>query len=461
MQKHDARGLATTTKDGRVLDIFEQALDKAMSFAADPLALIDTALEADPEFVMGHCFRATLNALAMERHLLPEISRSVEAAEALKPKANARERSHIAAVRAWCDGDLGKAVSAWESVLLDHPRDLLAIFGAHQTDFYLGDPVQMRDRISRVMRAWDETLPGYGYVLGIHAFGLEECAHYRRAEEAGRKAVALNPDDVYAVHAVAHVMEMQGRQRDGIEWMMGRADHWAQPNGMTIHCWWHTTLYHLELGEIDRVLDLYDNRIYNKNSDISLEELDAAALLWRLNLLNVDVGDRWQELADKWEPSAEDTYYAFNDMHAMMTFAGANRDFAAAKLLGACASYVTERQGTNARMTSAVGIPVCRAILAFARGDYGSAVDLLLPVRYHSHTFGGSYAQRDVIAQTLIEASLRCGRYNLAHALLAERLALKPTSPLTWQTLARALQGLDEGKAAAEAQDKAAKLAAA
>ncbi len=461
MQKNDARGLATTTTSGQALDIFEQALDQAMSFAADPLATIDTALDKDPEFVMGHCFKATIKALAMERHLLPEICQSIEAAEALKSKANVRERGHIAAIRAWSNGDLGKAVRAWESVLLDHPRDLLAIFGAHQTDFYLGDPIQMRDRISRVMRAWGETLPGYGYVLGIHAFGLEECAHYRRAEEAGRKAVALNPNDVYAVHAVAHVMEMQGRQRDGIKWMMDLTDHWGQPNGMTIHCWWHTTLYHLELGEIDRVLELYDSKIYNKSADISLEELDAAAMLWRLNLLDVDVGDRWQELADKWEPSAEDTYYAFNDMHAMMTFAGANRDFAAAKLLGACASYVTERHGTNARMTSAVGIPVCRAILAFARGDYGSAVDLLLPVRYHSHTFGGSYAQRDVIAQTLIEAALRCGRYNLAHALLAERLALKSTSPLTWQTLARALKGLNEEKAAAEAEDKAAKLIAA
>jgi len=461
MQQRDARGLATTTSSSQVPEIFEAALDQAMSFVADPLATIDAALDHDPDFVLGHCFKATINALAMERHRLPEICRSVEAAEALIRQANTRERGHIAAVRAWCAGDLGAAVKAWEAVLLDHPRDLLAIFGAHQTDFYLGDPVQMRDRISRVLRAWDESLPGYGYVLGIHAFGLEECAHYRRAEEAGRKAVALNPGDVYAVHAVAHVMEMRGRQRDGIDWMMGLAEHWGRPNGMTIHCWWHTALYHLELGEIDRVLELYDGKIRNKSSDISLEELDAAAMLWRLRLLDVDVGDRWAELADKWEPSAEDTYYAFNDMHAMMTFAGANRDFAAARLLGACASYVTERKGTNARMTADVGIPVCRAILAFARGDYGSAVDLLLPVRYHSDTFGGSYAQRDVIAQTLIEAALRAGRHNLAHALLAERLALKPTSPLTWRNLARALKGLDEAKAAREAEAKAAELVAA
>ena len=177
--------------------------------------------------------------------------------------------------------------------------------------------------------------------------------------------------------------------------------------------------------------------------------------------MGVDVSDRWGELADKWEPSSEDTHYAFNDMHAMMTFAGDGRAEAAARLLAAAASYVTERGGTNATMTKEIGIPVCRAFLAFSRGNYDTVVDLLLPIRYKAFVFGGSYAQRDVISLTLIEAALRAKRYKLAHALLAERTALKPTSPLAWKSMGRALDGLNDVGGAQSAWTKAQELAAA
>ncbi len=457
----DARDVPTSSDNQVSLDIFEDALIQALEIRDDPIATIDKALAADPAFAMGHLLHAQMEILSMERPRLASAARSVEMAEALTAAANDRERGHIAAVRAWLQGDLEGALQHWETILVAHPRDLLALFSAHMTDFYLGDATQMRDRIARVLRAWGDSTPGYGLVQGMYSFGLEECADYARAEEVGRRAVEINPKDVYAIHAVAHVMEMQGRQRDGIDWMTSRQADWSHSLGFKIHLWWHLALYHLDLGQIDRVLDLYDNQIRSKASDISLEELDGAAMLWRLNLLGVDVGARWGELADKWEPSAEDTHYAFNDMHAMMTFAGDGRDTAAARLLGAAASYVTERGGTNARMTREVGIPVCRALLAFSRGDYDATVELLSRIRYKSFVFGGSYAQRDVLGLTLIEAAIRSKRYDLAHALLSERTALKATSPLTWKLMARTLDGLNDQRGAQAAWAKADELMAA
>ena len=56
-------------------------------------------------------------------------------------------------------------------------------------------------------------------------------------------------------------------------------------------------------------------------------------MLWRLHLRGIDVGERWRAVADGWEPMAEDGYYAFNDMHAMMAFVGDGRDQAAADCL--------------------------------------------------------------------------------------------------------------------------------
>ena len=458
MTLNDPRGVPTSCSHQTCIDTLEEALDEALGIWGDPVATIDRALEEDPTFAMGHIFRAEMQLTSMERQRLPQIARDIELAETLTSNANERERSHIAAARAWLEGDIEGARDRFETILLAHPLDLYALYACHMADFYVGDPVQMRDRIARARRAWSETVPGYGYVLGLHAFGMEECGDFAHAEALAREAVEINPKDTYSIHAVAHVMEMTGRQSDGIKWMTGRKDDWVG-SGFGIHLWWHLSLFHLDLEQIDEVMAIYDQGIRNPSSDISLEELDAAALLWRLNLMGVDVGDRWSDLADKWEPSAEDTHYAFNDMHAMMCFAGDRRNEAAARLLAAAASYVTEKGGSNQRMTKEVGIPICRALLAFSRGQYDNAVDLLLPIRYKSFVFGGSYAQRDVINLTLVEAALRAKRFTLAHALLSERVALKPTSSLNWRSMGRALDGLNDVAGAQRAWSRASTLA--
>jgi hypothetical protein len=157
--------------------------------------------------------------------------------------------------------------------------------------------------------------------------------------------------------------------------------------------------------------------------------IDAAALLWRLHLRGVDVGDRWQTVADRFAPAADAGNYAFNDMHAMMAFVGAGRGELANAVLAA-QHEAQGRDDDNAVFTREVGHPLARAIQAFGDGRYAEAVTLIRPVRAYANRFGGSHAQRDVIDLTLIEAALRAGEHDLAGALAAERVAAKPTSPL-------------------------------
>ncbi len=451
----DIRDVPTSTGNAASLDGFERALRQFQGYAGNPVAAIDETLREDPGFVLGHILRADLHILATEKAALGEAARSLEAAEALASGATERERGHIAAIRTWLDGDFAAAAQGWESILLDHPRDILALQAAHLCDFYLGNTPNLRDRVARVLPAWSEGIEGYGFVLGMHAFGLEECADYRRAEETGKRAVALNPKDAWAIHAVAHVLEMEGRQKDGIDWLATRRADWAPDNFFAVHNWWHLALYHLDLADYDRVLALYDEPIRGGRSTVVLDMIDASALLWRLGLLGVDVGRRWQELADAWETLAGDAHYAFNDAHAMMAFASAGRDEVAETLLAAMERCAAEGKGTNAMMTREVGLPAARAFLAFARGDYAKAIDLLLPIRYTAQRFGGSHAQRDLIAQTIIEAALRSKRYPLARALLAERTALKPSSPQNWRNTAHALRGMDDPQGASAAMTRA------
>jgi hypothetical protein len=182
--------------------------------------------------------------------------------------------------------------------------------------------------------------------------------------------------------------------------------------------------------------------------------VDASAMLWRLTLRGVDVGARWQALADTWQPMAQDGFYAFNDVHAIMALVGANRwpevDAALAGL-----ERVASGTGTNAMMSREVGLPLARALAAFGRGQYATVVDELLPVRGHANRFGGSHAQRDIVHLTLLEAALRGRRTALAQALAAERTAAKRSSPFNWQLTARAHEAAGLESAAARARETA------
>ena len=193
----------------------------------------------------------------------------------------------------------------------------------------------LRDRIARALPKWFPGVPGYHTVLGLHAFGLEETGDYAAAEKTGREAVERERRDFWAQHAVAHVMEMQGRQQDGIAWMPDNADGWSRDSFFAVHNWWHVALYHLDLGDIDEVLTLFDGPIYGARSRVILEMIDASAMLWRLHLRGIDVGDRWQAVADAWEPVKDAGNYAFNDAHAAMAFVGAGRPQSLARVIEA------------------------------------------------------------------------------------------------------------------------------
>ncbi len=438
MSIDDRRGNPISAAQPAALMQYELATDLFLGFSAKAGEAADAAIAADPGFVMGHCLKAGVTLAANEKTFEPQVRAAVEAAERLAAGANDRERGHIAAARAFLDGEWRKASTIYGEILIDHPRDTVALQVAHALDFYLGQSPLLRDRIARALPHWSEQVPGYGYVLGMHAFGLEEMGDYGRAEAAGREAVGRNRGDAWAIHAVAHVMEMQGRARDGIDWLAARIEDWgAADNMFAIHNAWHLALFHLDQGEHDKVLALYDERIRAGNSQVALDLVDATAMLWRLELRGVDVGGRWNELAEAWQPSIDGGWYAFNDMHAMMAFVGADRDRDAERLLAAMgrrAEYGT----TNGAMTREVGLPVCRALRALGRGDLATAIGLLESVRLVAHRFGGSHAQRDVLHLTLTEAALRSGGANYARALAAERLALKPTSPFNRRLVERA-----------------------
>jgi tetratricopeptide (TPR) repeat protein len=435
--KIDAAGHTVSGATADSLLAYERAQHELRCYIGDPVATVDRALAASPSMVMAHALKAYLHLLGTEPAGLPVARACYDAAIALP--ANERERRHLEAIRLISDGRWRDAGRVLEDLSADYPRDALALQAGHQVDFFTGDSRMLRDRIARVLPAWSKGVPGYHAVLGMHAFGLEETGDYAQAEKQGRKSVELEPRDGWGQHAVAHVLEMTNQARDGIAWMRGNVAGWAEDSFFAVHNWWHLALYYLELDEIDEVLKLFDGPIYGRRSTVILDMIDASALLWRLHLRGIDVGNRWHALADNWTPLIEAGNYAFNDMHAAMVFVGSRRPQSLQALLETQRAAM-QGSGDNVHFTREVGHDATLAIKAFGEGDYARVVQLLRPIRSYAHRFGGSHAQRDLLDLTLIEASLRAGNHALASALAAERVALRPRSPLARFFLTRGLQ---------------------
>jgi tetratricopeptide (TPR) repeat protein len=409
------------------LAAFERASHELRCYVGDPVASADAAVAASPEMVLAHALRAWLHLLGTEPAGVPVAIESWRAASRLP--ANERELSHLRAIGLLIDGRWREAGRVLEDVSASYPRDPLALQAGHAIDFFTGDSRMLRDRIARAVGAWDERAPGAHAVYGMYAFGLEECGDYEQAERFGKRSVELERRDGWGWHAVAHVMEMQGRTADGIDWLSGDSAAWSEDSFFAVHNWWHLALYHLERGAHGEVLRLCDGPILGKGSSVVLELVDASALLWRLDLLGLDVGDRWEAVANRWAPLVPSGGYAFNECHAMMAFVGSGRKKAQAAALEEL-ERAARSPGDAGVFAADVGLPVAQALQAFGERRYEDAVRLLRPVRSQAHRFGGSHAQRDILDLTLLEAAIRSGNRPLASALAAERSARRPESPL-------------------------------
>jgi tetratricopeptide (TPR) repeat protein len=461
----DQHGLELTGSEAAVAH-YDRAIHELLHFRPEVVDEARDAVQEDETFPMGNALRAYLRLLTTEAEDAAAAAKwwpgFRERAEDLKLQPC--ERGHIEAISAWLDGDMRGAGRILRALTNEHPRDALALAVGHQIDFFTADALSLRDRIGAALTSWSEDEAHYGPVLGMYAFGVEEAGHYDRSEELGRRAVELDPKDVWGIHSVVHTYEMQGRFGEGIRYFDERSEDWSDGNFFNVHNWWHYCLYLLEAGESERALEIYDAVLHNERSEgVALEMLDAAALLWRLYLEGIEQPARWTALADAWHPKVEEPFYAFNDMHAVMSFVGGGRIADAERLIADRERWIAQPHPgvTNHEMTANVGIPVCKAIVAFALARYGQAVDLLYPIRYRINEFGGSHAQRDAVQRTLVEAAIRAGRADTARALVSERIGVKPHSPYNWLKQAQLARSLGEEGLAAVAERRAQKLAGA
>jgi tetratricopeptide (TPR) repeat protein len=403
----DQLGPGLTGSTERALAAYERALACTLSWRGGAEVHLEAALGEAPEFVMAYVLKAYL--LLCSREPSAQTRAACILQHALQFPITPHARLHLAAVAAAVEDDLERSASLLAAALDDNPHDALALHVGQSLDYLGGNSARMHEVACAAISAWSSDMPNYPSVLAMHAFALEECGEYARAEELALRVLELEPRNVRAHHVLAHVFEMLGAAHRGIEWMRAHEPSWRQDSAATTHCWWHTALFHLQETDPRGALLLYDRHLRPAPPYRVADLIDASSLLWRLSLLGADVGDRWLELAQRWSVHISDGYCTFSDLHAMMAFVGAGAWTLAKQLLTELC--VRQHLGTrHGEMSRLVGLPACRALVAFGEGESATAVALLGNLPSIAHRLGGSHAQRDIVHLTLLEAVKRLRR---------------------------------------------------
>lgn len=423
----DRYGCDTTIASKEALEAWDATLHGFMSHAASTGPELNRTLELDPNFALANACKGIFSLLLGRRELDATITAAYETAKASDAEnpVSERERHFISALGAWIDGKQSAAIHEMELVLQNWPHDPLAMKLSHAIRFMLGDLKGMRTSLENIIHVY-KGHKAEGYFNGCYAFTLEETGEYTLAEKRGRTALELAPDDSWGLHAVSHVFDMTGRAKEGLDWLTGKEAAWEHCNNFRYHVWWHIALMHLDLGNFERVLELYDEHIRNDKTDDYRDISNATSVLLRLEFEGVNVGDRWEELSELSSTRTQDNCVAFADLHYMMALCGANDKDNSSALLSSMGSVSETRH--HCEFVNAIkhpGILAATGLEAYRDHDFVTAYQCLAKAMPVMQEIGGSHAQRDIFDRLGIEAAFRAGLSKEASALMRERDKLR------------------------------------
>jgi hypothetical protein len=430
----DAQGQEMTAASEPVARAYDHAIEGFLKYRFDTPQRLKAALALDAEAPMLHVMKGAFPLMSYNAQFVPAAKAS--AAKAASLARTERERAHVAALDAWAEGAPERALAIWRGIVDLHPRDLLAFRLHHFAAFWMGRAEEMLGVAEAALPHWSAGIPGWGSMLACRAFANEECGHRRVAENAGREAVRIDPGDLWAVHAVAHVLEMEGRRGEGIAWVEQARPHVEGANNIAHHVFWHQALFHLERGEHAAVLRLYDTGFRDLGSpvtqvqpDLYIDCQNAASMLFRLERQGVDVGARWVELADKAEARIGDCLSPFTLPHWMMALCATGRFAAARRMLEAMGDFARANTGEVPRVVREAAIPCCEALLKRAEGDAAGAVGAMRPALGRLYEMGGSHAQQDVLEQLFLDCAVEAGCAGDVRTLLERAAGRWPIGP--------------------------------
>ena len=433
--RKDLHGLTLSTDSTEAADAFDRATMAYLKYRTDAGRHLAAATKADPDFALGHVVRGYFNLLSYNAANLQAAAEALADARKHASRTTTREAAHIEALSKWIDGDLDRGLEIWEGVLAEHPHDTLAFRLHHFNAFWLGRPGTMQAEVEKAFPHWSNEHAGWSMMLACRCFAHEESGNYTLAESAGRMAIDVDPGDLWAAHGIAHVLEMQGRRGEGIEWLKRLEPNWAGGNNLKHHLSWHRAMFHMERREFDEVLTQYDSGFRDMGSpltqalpDMYIDVQNAASMLFRLERHGVDAGSRWVELADKAEARIGDCLSAFTLPHWMMALAATGRTDAANRMIEAMQAH-GRGNGTVARLVGRLALPLCQAVLAHRQGRHEEVLTHMRPIVSDMYLLGGSHAQQDVLEQLFLDSALKADAGDDVRLMLERVAGRHPVPP--------------------------------
>jgi tetratricopeptide (TPR) repeat protein len=415
--KTDACGLTVTTTSPEALDAWDRAVDAALGWKASALDLFREATSRDPALAIAHAGAAA--CLFLEERFAETKAASEAARAAVTPAVSPREQSYVDAVTLWTAGRVPEAEQAMREHVRRWPRDLAIVQRLYFVYFWQGKFPEMLEATTELVRH----NPDSAYMMGMHAFALEEAGRCAEAIGLAERAIAKHPSDAWSIHALAHALFESATFDTGIARLPACIGPCTGLNWFRNHLWWHVALMHLSRGEYERVSEMSREHFEREPSSIAGDLHDAISLLWRFELIGRPPGDRWAPFAAIARERISRTGLQFHVAHVAMALAAAGDWTATAQQV----SLLRERAPKDRTgLTADVLVPLVEGLHAFAARDYARTVERIEPLRPRVVELGGSRAQRDVFHDTLLEACFRSGDVDRAERLLTERLHHRP-----------------------------------
>lgn len=443
---HDRYGQVVTTDSPDVvagIDAFMDGFLGNESTAGDILQIADE----HPECAIANAYAASIMMLMESPRGHAKAVDYLAHAEANRANTTSREAQVVGATSAWVNGEVMTAVKLGETLAAEHPAELVSAKLCQTHHFNLGNAPGMLRVAERVADAH----PGDPHLQGMLAFGYEQCHLLSHAESAARRALELKRKEPWAQHALAHVLLTQGRTDEGIEFLADVSDTWDGLNSfMYTHNWWHQCLFLLDRAAYDEVLQIYDRHLWGIDKTYSQDQIGAVSMLLRLELHGVDVGNRWQDVADYLTARLDDHIQPFLDLHYAYGLARAGRA-EADEFLTSMERFTVSAHADLRERWREVALPAARGLVAHARGCYEEASQILGPTIGAMARIGGSHAQRDLFERVLLDAQIRCGDLVPAQQKLELMRRRDERVPHVWRQLEHVYEGLELPAEAAQA----------
>ncbi|HET7874851.1 MAG TPA: hypothetical protein VFN71_04945 [Methylomirabilota bacterium] len=418
----DDHGLTVSTVAPAALECYQRGAQGLLGWDRNALDHFRAALGHDPGLALAHAGAGV--CLFLEERF-EEAQVAAEAARRAVAGQSEREQSHVEALALLVTSAPAETERAMRGHLATWPEDRLIVQRLYFVWFWQGRFPEMLTLTSALTR-W---APGDSFMLGLHAFALEQAGRCDEAVRVAQAAISANPRDAWAIHALAHALYEMATFDTGVRRLPAIIHPCTHLGWFRNHLLWHLTLMFLAAGDYERASTLGRRVFERAPSSIPGDLHDSISLLWRLGLAGLDIKARWHPFVEIAGNRLGRQALLFHAVHLAMALA-AGGDWATAERQ---VEMLRERARKDRKgLVSEVVVPLVEGLHAFAGGDYRQAIERIEPLRPRLIEIGGSRAQREVFHDTLLEACFRAGDLERAERLLVERVARRPDH--LWRT---------------------------